>query len=226
MVSIIIPAFNEGKTIGGIVKSVIGHPMVAEVIVVDDGSTDDTRTAAVSAGAKLLCLPDNGGKAGAMDMGVRAAKSDIVLFLDADIVGFTNEKISAIIDPILSGELEMHVGLLPRPSLRLFSKRVFYILPVLSGMRALTKNLWHRVPRSQRDGFKIELALNYAARKWGRGTGYEIIPGLVHTIKEKKHGLRKGLCRRVKMYNELVSISWELYISGPIKDLSKLQNYL
>ncbi|MEK7607479.1 MAG: glycosyltransferase family 2 protein [Patescibacteria group bacterium] len=219
MVSIIIPAFNEEKTIGELVRSVIKHPQVLEVIVIDDGSTDGTQEVAVSAGAKVFHLPENTGKANAMDVGVKMAESNIILFLDADVVGFTEEKISTIINPVLQGGLEMHVGILPRWSLSIFSKKVFYILPVLSGMRALTKALWYRVPIKQKQGFKIELALNYTARKWGSGTGYEIIPGLTHIIKEKKHGLFGGFWRRIKMFRELVSISFELYILETIKNI-------
>ncbi|HEY4500182.1 MAG TPA: glycosyltransferase family 2 protein [Candidatus Paceibacterota bacterium] len=219
MVSVIIPAFNEGRTIGEIVRSIIGHPQIREVIVVDDKSTDDTADVAKRAGARVLSLAENGGKAGAMDAGIGVAESEIILFLDADVVGFTDEKISTIINPVADGRLGMHVGLLPRPSLSIFSKKVFYILPVLSGMRALTKSLWYRVPESQRDGFKIELALNHAARKWANGTGYEIIPGLTHSIKERKHGILRGFWRRVKMWGELASISLELYIWEPVKNL-------
>lgn len=219
MVSIIIPAFNEKKTISEIVKSVIDHPKVKEVMVVDDGSTDGTEAVAAGAGARVLRLENNGGKAGAMDAGVESATSDVVLFLDGDVVGWDHQKISTIIDPVIDGRLEMHVGILPRLPVLLLSKKIFYCLPVLSGMRALTKTLWRRVPRAQRDGFKVELALNHAARKRGRGTGYEIIPGLVHITKEKKHGLARGLWRRLKMIGEIVSISFQLYVREPAKDL-------
>ena len=207
MVTIIIPAFNESDTIDELIKSVIKHPQIREVIVVNDGSTDNTGKIAEKAGARVLNLAQNVGKADAMDIGVRAAQSEIILFLDADVIGFTHEKISNIIDPVLDGKLEMHIGILPRPSLSILSKKVFYFILILSGMRALTKELWYKVPRVHKDGFKIELALNHMARKWGKGLGYEIIPGLIHTTKEKKHGISSGLWRRVKMIKEIIFIS-------------------
>ncbi len=219
MISIIIPAYNEETTIGLIVRSVLAHPNVTEVIVIDDGSSDNTGVVAQREGARIIRMSQNMGKADAMDAGVKVAQSNIVLFLDADVVGFTPEKISMIIDPVLDGKLEMHVGILSRPFLSFFSKKVFYILPVLSGIRALTKILWYRVPRAQRKGFKIELALNHAARTWGKGTGYEIIHGLTHTTKEKKHGFWPGLWRRAKMITELASISFELYVRGFLKNI-------
>jgi glycosyltransferase involved in cell wall biosynthesis len=214
MVSIIIPAYNEEKTIGVLIRSIIKHPDVTEIIVVDDGSIDATGKAASAEGARVLRLNENKGKAEAMDVGVKASTGSLVLFLDADVTGFTHEKISTIIDPVLDGSLEMHVGILPRPSLGIFGKKVFYVLPVLSGMRALTKTLWYKVPRSYRDGFKIELALNHAARKWGKGTGYEIIPGLSHITKEEKYGFLKGSRSRIKMMAEIVYITFRLYILG------------
>ena len=214
MVSVIIPAYNEEGTIGSIIESISGHPRVAEIIIVDDGSSDGTALAAESAGARVI-RQTNAGKAAAMEAGVNAAASEIILFLDADVVGLTHEKISAIIGPVCDERLEMHVGILDRPLL--LTKRFFYVLPVLSGMRALTKTLWHRVPSAHKRGFKIEIALNHAARKWGKGTGYEIIYGLTHTTKEKKHGLVPGLWRRIKMIAQIAHISFLLYIWEPSK---------
>lgn len=84
-VSIIVPAFNEARSIEGVVaklKTLVGHDF--EIIVVDDGSTDATGEIARKAGAKLVRHPYNKGNGAAVKSGIRAAKGDVVLLIDAD----------------------------------------------------------------------------------------------------------------------------------------------
>ena len=83
-VSIIIPACNEAPTIGKLITSVRElHPQ-AEIIVIDDGSTDETADIAQRAGAKVYCHPYNIGNGAAIKSGIRTATGDILVFMDAD----------------------------------------------------------------------------------------------------------------------------------------------
>jgi glycosyltransferase involved in cell wall biosynthesis len=84
-VSVVIPAHNEGPTIEWIVAGVRRHaPAGTEVLVVDDGSADDTSALAVKAGARVVALECNQGKGCAIREGVRQAEGEILLFIDAD----------------------------------------------------------------------------------------------------------------------------------------------
>jgi glycosyltransferase involved in cell wall biosynthesis len=87
-VSIIIPAFQERESIGGVVEKTINVASSLgcdyEVIVVDDGSTDGTGHAARNAGAHVLTRPYNQGYGAALKTGVRFASMRTVIFLDAD----------------------------------------------------------------------------------------------------------------------------------------------
>jgi glycosyltransferase involved in cell wall biosynthesis len=84
-VSIVLPAFDEAETIGSIVRACFAHtPRPFEVIVVDDGSTDETARRAESAGARVVRLSRNCGKGVALREGFAAARGEIVLMLDAD----------------------------------------------------------------------------------------------------------------------------------------------
>ena len=83
-ISVIIPARNEGKTVGGIVGRVRALHPGAEVIVIDDGSTDDTAAAAHAAGARVYRHPYNMGNGAAVKSGIRLGTGDVFVFMDGD----------------------------------------------------------------------------------------------------------------------------------------------
>lgn len=83
-ISIILPAKNEAAAIGTTVSKVCAHYPEAEVIVVNDGSTDETALVAESAGAQVITHPYSKGNGAAIKTGARAARGDILVFMDAD----------------------------------------------------------------------------------------------------------------------------------------------
>lgn len=212
MVSVIIPALNEAETIGTKITEVIGHPDVREVIVVDDGSDDRTAELSAAAGARVIALTENGGKASALEAGVAAAGGDLLLFMDADVTGYDHALLSRIIDPVKAGRYEMFVGIRARRTYWL--NRTLHFFPIIGGERALTRELWASVPKSHKQGFQIEVAMNYCAKQFDRGMGFELIQGTRHHIKERKYGLAVGLFRRVGMIRDVIAISVRLYILG------------
>src|SRR5947209_5836632 len=82
--SIIIPAYNEGDAIGAVIEKVRAVRPQAEILVVDDGSNDNTSEAAAAAGAHVIRHPYNKGNGAAVKTGLRNAHGDVVLLLDAD----------------------------------------------------------------------------------------------------------------------------------------------
>jgi glycosyltransferase involved in cell wall biosynthesis len=218
MVSVVIPAFDEAGTVGASVAAALRHPLVGEVLVVDDGSCDGTGEAAAGAGARVVRLEQNCGKAQALGAGVRAAHNDVVLFLDADVTGHTDDTLSRIMQPVIDGRYEMYVGIHTRRTLWL--NRVLHFFPIISGERALTRKLWESVPAVHKNGFQIEIAMNYSAKLFARGMGCELIGGTVHHTKEQKYGFRVGFWRRQCMMAEIVSISIRLYVFGTLTRLA------
>ncbi len=84
ILSIILPAKNESAAIGATVAAIREHFAGAEILVVNDGSTDDTAAIAESAGARVVHHPYSKGNGAAIKTGARAAKGDILVFMDAD----------------------------------------------------------------------------------------------------------------------------------------------
>ena len=82
--SIVIPAKNESGAIGAVVANAVEAYPDAEVIVVDDGSTDDTASVAEEAGAKVVRHPESLGNGAAVKAGARAAQGDLIAFMDGD----------------------------------------------------------------------------------------------------------------------------------------------
>lgn len=83
-ISIIIPAHNEAHTIGDLVSKIKSLYPDFEIIVVNDGSTDDTAVIAREAGAKVHNHPYNIGNGAAVKSGIRHASGDVLVFMDAD----------------------------------------------------------------------------------------------------------------------------------------------
>lgn len=212
MVSVIIPAFDEVGTVAASVAAALRHPEVDEVIVVDDGSSDGSGEAAAGAGARVVRLKQNSGKAVALDAGVRSARQNVMLFLDADVTGHTDESLSRIMQPVIDGRFEMYVGIRARKTIWL--NRLLHFFPIIGGERALTRRLWESVPALHKNGFQIEIAMNHSSKRFDLGMGFELIRGTLHHTKEQKYGFCVGLWRRLNMIRDIVSISVRLYVIG------------
>ena len=83
-ISVIIPAFNETAIIANLVSDIQKRYPEFEIIVIDDGSTDDTARVADQAGATVYSHPYNIGNGAAIKSGIRMARGDIMVFMDGD----------------------------------------------------------------------------------------------------------------------------------------------
>src|SRR5690606_19233858 len=109
-VAAIIPAYNEERTIGEVLKVLRGCPEVDEVVVVSDGSTDRTAEVAAGHGAEVVVLEENVGKGGAMRAGAAHTQAEVLLFIDADLIGLRPGHVRSLLEPVTSGRAEMSIG--------------------------------------------------------------------------------------------------------------------
>lgn len=115
MISILIPARNEADRVGETLRAVLAAPELvgAEVIVIDDGSTDATAAIAQAVeGARVLTLRPGRGKGGALNAGLAAATGAVIVTLDADL-GASAREAGKLLAPLLSGEAEMTIAGFP-----------------------------------------------------------------------------------------------------------------
>ena len=143
-VSVVVPAFNEEDTIVSVVEECSRY--VDEVVVVDDGSWDNTGRLASEAGARVVRQERNLGVLKAFQRGVREARGDIIVTLDADGQHFPSD-VPRLLAPVLSDEADMVLGV--RRDLPHFSERVLTKLTSLrvrcsdvsTGFRAVRRGL-------------------------------------------------------------------------------------
>jgi hypothetical protein len=199
-VAAVIPARDEALTVGAVVYAALDARLVDEVVVVDNGSTDATAAVAAAHGARVVHEP-RPGKGEALRAGVAATGADIVVFLDADLVGLRADHVDTLVEAVASGRADMACGLFDRGPVAnpLFLGR----LPVLTGQRALRRSLFDRLGPADVRGYRVEAALNTLVARHDLTRSDRVLDGLWHRTKEEKapHPV-VGFARKVAMLLE------------------------
>ena len=169
-VSVIIPAYNEEKTVANVVKVVKSLNYIDEVIVVDDGSTDQTAQLALEAGATVINHIKNRGKGAAIQTGFKNSKGEIVVFIDADLHNLNKNQINNIIKPIMSGEADITktkfkreagrvTELTAKPLLNFFFPEIKFDQP-LSGQFAAKRSFLNKIKLEDDYGVDVGIVLD------------------------------------------------------------------
>ena len=202
MVAIVIPAKDEEQRIANVLRAAAGSRLADEIVVVSDGSTD--RTAEIARGFKgvrVVELPYNMGKGGAMVAGVQAAKAGVITFIYADLKGLRPDHIDSIIEPVIRDEADMCIGIFRGG--KFWSDAAQKISPYISGQRALKRRLFERVPEIAGTRLGVEVAMNMYAKRYRARIFRVVMDGVSNTHQERKMGLVKGAKARVQMWNEI-----------------------
>jgi glycosyltransferase involved in cell wall biosynthesis len=179
----VIPAWNEASTVGAVVYAALDAELVDEVVVVDNASTDGTAAAAEAHGARVVHEPTPG-KGQALRTGVAATEADLLVFLDADLVGLRPEHVDELVRLVRDGEADMACGLFDRGPV---ANPIFLEgLPVLTGQRALRRELFEQLAEDDIRGYRVEAALNSLVAHRELRRVDRVLPGLWHRPKEEK----------------------------------------
>ena len=112
--TVIIPAHNEEALIADTVRAALTIPGVEQLIVVDDGSDDETAAVASAAGADIVRM-EHAGKGAALDAGLEVVSDyDILVLIDADL-GETAVQAGKLVAPVSAGAADMAVATFPPP---------------------------------------------------------------------------------------------------------------
>jgi len=185
-ISVVIPAYNEEKTIEKIVSLLTQIFFIDEIIVVNDGSTD--RTADILKefyefpNIKVINHAKNTGKGYSLYSGIKNSTGEILVFLDADLINLNKFHILKLINPLIYNEADMVLGYPPKekgfvnkinPFRSLTGERALYrrdIVPVLE----LIKDSGYGVETIINDRFKVKRVKRIN------------LDGLIHPIKTQK----------------------------------------
>ena len=169
-VSVIIPAYNEENTVAIVVDVIKRVPCVDEIVVVDDGSSDNTAQEAMKAGAIVISHEVNKGKGEALYTGYKNVECDIIAFIDADIHNLTVNKVASMIKPILTGKAEITktkfaresgrvTELTAKPLLNFFFPEISFEQP-LSGQFAARKNILKKIHFEKDYGVDVGIVID------------------------------------------------------------------
>jgi len=203
-VSAVIPAFNEERRIRPVLEAVLASGAADEIIVVSDGSWDRTLQVAQSvAGVQAIQLLRNRGKSTAMLEGARLAAGDVLLFLDADLIGLKPDQVRALVEPVAAGRASMALGIFGGG--RFWTDLAQRIAPNISGQRALCRDIFLSIPDLENCGFGVEVAITGFVRACGLRVERVSFAGVTHPTKEEKLGFFRGEWERLKMYAQILA---------------------
>ncbi|OEF95532.1 hypothetical protein BHF71_04900 [Vulcanibacillus modesticaldus] len=175
LISVIIPAFNEEDYIDKTIEGVSKWQYPTEIIVIDDGSTDNTKEKLSVIETSLNNLKvyysnKNQGKGKALIKGVKLARGEIIAFLDADL-GESAQNAVKLLYPVLKDECDMTIAIFPRSEkkaglglVKKLAKSGIYLLTgykakaPLSGQRAIKKKILEKIDWLA-DGYGVEVGL-------------------------------------------------------------------
>src|SRR5258707_14687877 len=206
----LIPAYNEAKNLLLVLNTVRSAEWIRQIVVVDDGSRDITFAIAQQVAKKdsrlvVIRMSQNQGKAAAMLMGAQALDTDLVLFLDADLVGLKPIHLTLLASLQMSGSCDMAIALFQHG--RFLTDISHRFTPQLTGQRCL-----RRIDAEQaliplaaaRYGVETGLTLYAKRQHWRIKNIYWY--GVTHCMREEKRKVIRGLYSRCQMYGQIMTL--------------------
>ncbi len=204
--SVVMPARNEAQAIAAVLAELTRLYPAAELIVVDDGSTDDTGAVARLAGARVITHPYSKGNGAAIKTGARAATRDIVVFMDADGQHRPSEA-GGLVNQLCDGGYDMVVGARNaagqatagrHAANTVFNRFATWMVghrveDLTSGFRAVRRELFNEFLYLLPNGFSYPTTSTMAFFRSGYSVGYRSVNVLPRRGKSHISSLRDGV---------------------------------
>ncbi|WP_312108733.1 glycosyltransferase family 2 protein [Brevibacillus reuszeri] len=206
-VSVVIPAYNEEASISSTLQAIRERTLCHELIVIDDGSVDDTASLARKWADLVITAPKNRGKGAALQEGWQHVRGDIVMLLDSDLRESAAEA-EHLLEPVIEGACDMAIAVLPPPrkkagmglakglahhGIRILTG--FEARAPLSGQRAFRRDLLQQLGKLDR-GFGVEVGLTVDAIR----AGYRVLEVPVPFFHRETGNDWSGYCHRGKEF--------------------------
>ncbi len=227
-IAAIIPAYNESKGIVKVLEVLRDINYLSEIIVVDDGSKDGTGKNVIKQAEKdprihLIRHEKNQGKGQSVSDAIKITNSNLIITLDADLKGLKPLHISQLVEPLLTSDVDMTLGIFKGGNLR--TDLSHWLTPWLSGQRALWLSHLEKIYWPAASGYGLETAITAASQKYQWKTRRVFWMGVSHPPSEVHRGLIRGVYNRSKMYSQILK-AWILATWGDRKtDKIKIFNY-
>lgn len=217
----IVPVYNEADLIKDTIDGLRAIDYIDEIIVVNDGSTDNTSDICKSLGVTVIDIEKNKGKGHAIRKAIEFVSFDYLALVDGDL-GETSWEVKKLIEPVINEEADVSIAKFPKAEVKggfglvkgFAKKSVYYFTGIeinttLSGQRVYKKEVLEKIDYIP-DRYGIELAMTVQTIN----NGFSIVEVPV-TMKHRYSGRNlKGFIHRGKQFIDILKTSIILYIRG------------
>ena len=221
----IICALNEEKTIEFVIRSVNANYLIDELIVVNDGSTDNTGKIIERLKGDIsitdIHFTENKGKGYAMATGIEKAINEAIVFIDADLSDVSQDHYYQLLIPIFENKADIVLGQATETLIN-YSVNPF---KSLSGQRALLKkDILPIVDKMKNSRFGVETLINLYYQAEGKKVKYVMLNGLKHPTKFDKVSKQQAIKEFVKEGHQIALTAFKNFdlITSSIKNKFKI----
>lgn len=205
-IAAIIPVYNEAEGVKRVLEVVCKYLAIQEIIVVDDGSMDESTQLVIQAQdcderIRLITHQKNYGKGQAVHSGLRSTQAEVIITLDADLHGLELHHLEDLVNPIVVDHLDMTIGIFRNG--KFYSDFSHWATPWLSGQRCIWRKHLQGICWNAAQGYGLETAITVASIRHHWQCQKVIWQGVFHPPSEMHRGVVSGLFNRIKMYSQI-----------------------
>lgn len=214
--SCVIPFYNEKTRVVEVIKVVSNLKELSEIIVIDDGSGDNSSRFIKEKfpQIKLITHHYNKGKSSAILSGAKLAKEENLLLLDSDLTGLLEKEISQAMKIFITNKLDcLLLSTKPRSIYDSITRKLFKVPFSMAGNRIIKKEILFEVFKNKfPKGYQLEISTNNYLMKNNKKVSFFDISA-INIGKRDKDGLIRGTIKEFKMWRQIISFNgWFFFI--------------